>query len=411
MRVAIETGVVGLAQLYETARTGIFRVISTLAEELLRREDEDISFTSLSSLEINRLTAHYFAARGLGHKGFAMGFAERTVDLLAGDRLEAKRDSLTVKALSRSCRTLRRYSVKSACDIFHSMYAPLPDFGKGAALVKILTIYDVIPLIHPEYFADGFAEEFRPITDSVNPDSDYVITISHCSKDDICSHLQMDPDRVFVTHPAAAATLYHPVNEEQRIIEVKKRLNIPGGRYFLTLATVERRKNLETAIRCFREFINQPGCDDFFFVLVGVRGWKVEKLVDEIASDPLLRERVIFTGYVADDDLAPLYSGAHGFLYLSLYEGFGLPPLEAMQCGLPVIASSTSSLPEVVGEAGILVDPFDIDDIVEAMLTLSENDDRRAEYVARGIERAAQFSWRGCTDQTVAVYRRVWEGR
>ncbi|MCF6187443.1 MAG: glycosyltransferase family 4 protein [Desulfobulbaceae bacterium] len=120
---------------------------------------------------------------------------------------------------------------------------------------------------------------------------------------------------------------------------------------------------------------------------------------------------MLFTGFVADEHLSALYSGAEAFLYPSLYEGFGLPPLEAMQCGLPVITSKTSSLPEVVGDAGILVDPLDKEEICQAMLSLLENRELRSRLVGKGLERAAQFSWRRCAQQTAAGYRKAWDGR
>ena len=162
---------------------------------------------------------------------------------------------------------------------------------------------------------------------------------------------------------------------------------------------------------CFREILKEPGCDDLFFVLVGTHGWKVKEIIEEIKDDPLLHNRVIFTGFVPDHYLSALYSGAEAFLYLSLYEGFGLPPLEAMQCGLPVIASNTSSLPEVVGDAGILVDPLGQEQVCQAMLTLLEDRELRNEYVRKGLDRAAGFSWRRCAEQTAAGYQKAWDGR
>ena len=146
-------------------------------------------------------------------------------------------------------------------------------------------------------------------------------------------------------------------------------------------------------------------------MLVGTRGWKVQELLDEIDNDPLLQERVVFTGFVPDQYLSAIYSGAEGFLYPSLYEGFGLPPLEAMQCGVPVIASNTSSLPEVVADAGILVDPLDREQICQAMLSVLNDSELRNTFMRKGIERAANFSWKHCADLTVAGYQKAWEGR
>ena len=411
MKIVIDTNIIGLAQLYETARTGIFRVISNLAEELLRRRHLDVSFCSLSSIEVNRLTDSYFAERALSERAFGRNAVERLVDGLAGDNLAANRQSFGVKVLSKCHRLSQTWRIGRSADIFHSMYSALPRFSRSGKPIRMMTIYDIIPLIHPEYFADGFVDQFRPIVESLSAEEDFVFTISECSKNDICSYFQMDPDRVFVAPPAASSELYYPVHDREHIHEVRKRFQIPEGPYFLTLATVEKRKNLETSLRCFRRLLHEPGCRDLSFVLVGVRGWKVEEFIDEIDSDPLLRKRVVFTGFVPDRYLSALYSGAVGFVYPSLYEGFGLPPLEAMQCGLPVITSATSSLPEVVADAGIMVDPLDKDGITQAMLSLLTDPQHRQKLIDKGLERAKYFSWQRCGDQTEAGYRTAWESR
>ncbi|HTP65773.1 MAG TPA: glycosyltransferase family 1 protein, partial [Geobacteraceae bacterium] len=130
-----------------------------------------------------------------------------------------------------------------------------------------------------------------------------------------------------------------------------------------------------------------------------------DKIFAELARHDFSRERVIVTGYVADEDLAALYSGAIAFVYPSLYEGFGLPPLEAMQCGVPVITSNTSSLPEVVGDSGILVDPRDADALCAAMLSLYKDSDRREMLAQSALQRAAEFSWKRCVDETVRAYK------
>jgi len=296
-------------------------------------------------------------------------------------------------------------------DIFHSHYSPLPRFGSGRKPVRMLTVYDIIPLIHPEYFVDGFAEEFRPIVESFSPGDDFLFTISENTRNDICSYFGMDPERVFVTPLAASPEVFHPVEDPAWISEVKKLFHVPEGRYFLTLATVEKRKNLRMCVDCFREILREPGSEDLFFVLVGTRGWKVDDVLEDIARDPVLKERVIFTGFVPDRYLSALYSGAEAFLYLSLYEGFGLPPLEAMQCGLPVIASNTSSLPEVVGDNGILVDPQDRDLVCDAMLRILRDEQYRGELAARSLTRAGQFTWQRCADLTVAGYETAWAAR
>ena len=411
MKIVIDVGVIGLAQLFETARTGIYRVISSLTLELLERDTIDLQFSSLSSLQVNQLTEIYLANAGFAEKAFPVNPLEKVLRAFAGINNNVPQESLSAKILSKVYRISLGRRIGMSADIYHSHYSLLPVFKGSHTPIKMLTVYDIIPLIYPEYFADGFVDEFRPIVESFSPDKDFLFTISECTKNDICSYFHMNPERVFVTPLAASSELYYPVSNKNLIDKVKQKFHIPEGRYFLTLATVEKRKNLETSIRCFREILKEPGCEDLSFVLVGTRGWKVQKLLNEIKNDPLLRNRVIFTGFVPDQYLSAIYSGATGFLYPSLYEGFGLPPLEAMQCGVPVIVSNTSSLPEVVGDAGILVEPYDTDQICQAMLSLLTDGTIRDTYVSKGIERAKIFSWKHCADQTVAGYQQAWDSR
>lgn len=411
MKLVIDTSVVGLAQLFETARTGIYRVISSLSQELLGRRELHLQYSSFSSIQVNQLTDSFYRARGFGEKSFPRNGIEKILIKLAGSNFEKGKDQIFLKVLSRLYRMSHTYRVEKESDIFHSMYSALPEFHSAGRPIRMMTIYDIIPLIHPEYFAEGFVEEFRPIVESFAPERDYLFTISECSKKDICSYFNMDPERIFVTPLAASQDLYSPVKDDKVINEAKKRYNIPDEPYFLTLATVEKRKNLQTSIQCFREILNEPGCENINFVLVGTRGWKVQDVVDMIDRDPILSKKVIFTGFVPDKFLSAIYSGAVGFLYPSLYEGFGLPPLEAMQCGVPVITSNTSSLPEVMGDAGVLVDPNDIDQISQAMINLVNDDDLREVCIRKGLKQAQKFSWKNCADKTIAGYRKAWDCR
>jgi len=411
MKIVIDVGVIGLAQLFETARTGIYRVISSVSPELLAIEGLDLSYTSLSSLQVYQLTEQYFVERHCVDRAFGKNLFEQGLCSLAGFESNTPQEGFAAKVLSKLFRLSLSRRIDLQADIFHSQYSPLPVFRSRNRPLRMLTIYDIIPLLHPEYFADGFVEEFRPIVESFSPEEDFIFTISACSKTDICSYFKMDPERVFVLSLAADPSLYAPVEDQKRIAAVKEIFHIPQGRYFLTLATVEKRKNLATSLQSFRALIQEPGCEDISFVLVGTMGWKVKEILDDIQNDPLLRDRVIFTGFVADEYLSALYSGAEAFLYPSLYEGFGLPPLEAMQCGLPVVAAKTSSLPEVVGDAGILVDPLDTDDISQAMLTLLGDQQLHGELVKKGLARAGGFSWHRCAEQTVAGYQKAWNWR
>ena len=216
--------------------------------------------------------------------------------------------------------------------------------------------------------------------------------------------MHINPDRVVVTH-WAASELFYLCDNDSEIESVKKKYQIPDAPYVLSLSTLEPRKNIDHTIRCFARLVEQENIHDLYLVLVGTKGWDFEKIFEELANSPKLKDRIIITGYVDDEDLAPLYSGAMAFVYPSFYEGFGLPPLEAMQCGVPVITSNTSSLPEVVGGAGIMVAPTDADALAQSMLDLYNNSDLREQMSFNSIEQAKKFSWQKCTQQTIDAYK------
>ena len=158
-------------------------------------------------------------------------------------------------------------------------------------------------------------------------------------------------------------------------------------------------------IKCFSRLAQDNALNDLSLVLVGTKGWAFDPIFKEIAANPKIRDRIIVTGYVDDKYLAPLYSGAMMFVYPSFYEGFGLPPLEAMQCGVPVITSNTSSLPEVVGKAGIMIDPEDADALCQAMLTIYDSTEVRQKMSADSLAQASKFSWQKCAEQTINAYK------
>lgn len=216
----------------------------------------------------------------------------------------------------------------------------------------------------------------------------------------------MNPERVFVT-PLAASKNFYPITDSEVISKKLKQYQIPTQPYLLSLCTLEPRKNLNFLLQCFAQLLAQDPSLDINLVLVGVSGWKNNNIFQTVQSSPVLKNHIIFTGYIPDHDLSAIYSGALAFVYPSLYEGFGLPPLEAMQCGTPVISSNTSSLPEVVGNAGLMINPSSRDDLCQAILNLINQNSLRKELSQKGIERSKQFSWTKCADQTIAVYKQI----
>jgi glycosyltransferase involved in cell wall biosynthesis len=232
-----------------------------------------------------------------------------------------------------------------------------------------------------------------------------VVAISESTKRDVCSVLRIRPERVFVAPLAAEPGIFYECNDQEKRVAVRRRCKIPDGPYLLSLCTLEPRKNLASLVRAFCRMARQHPELKLSLVLVGAAGWHSESLDRALAGAAGLRDRIILPGYVPDADLASLYSGAHAFAYLSEYEGFGLPPLEAMQCGVPVIASGTTSLPEVVGDAGVLVNPQDETAVAEALCRLCRDEAWRQDLGARGKVRASMFTWQRCVDNVMATYQ------
>ena len=193
----------------------------------------------------------------------------------------------------------------------------------------------------------------------------------------------------------AASDMFHECKDPEHLLAICRKYGIPAGKkYIFSLCTLERRKNILYAIRNFLKFIEENHIDDMVFVLGG-GSWMncTDELEREISDLPGWQERILRIGYVDDDDLTHLFSGAFCTVYPSIYEGFGLPPLEAMQCGCPVITSDNSSLPEVVGDAGVMIDVSQPEALKQAIKRLYDNPTACEELVRRGLERAKRFSW------------------
>lgn len=291
-------------------------------------------------------------------------------------------------------------------DVFHSPFMSLPPKHVTKGVPRLLTIYDLIPLIAPHFGSHGQTASMRAIIDSIDVQRDWVTCISEYTKQEFCEYTGMSSHRVFVT-PLAADKHFQPVTDQDQIAAARRRYHIPEGAYLLTLAALQPRKNLAHLVSCFFRLLSEAPDLDVSLVLVGPQGWMYDEIIQAAGACPELRSKVIFTGYVPEEDLSAIYSGAQAFIYPSLYEGFGLPPLEAMQCGVPVITSNTTSLPEVVGDAGITVGPTDAESLCRAMHALLTDGAFRQELSRKGLERSERFSWAKCADQLAHIYKAI----
>jgi len=420
-------------------QNGIFRVIEEVLCELSKRDDVELTAMGLC-----------------GCSGFAFAEDPLLDSINSYLYIEGRKDSVVCKfepafksrmglsklyqnifpaSLSREFRELSRFSPRSIYvrgirsilyrlshtygidriersfdykkfDVFHSGFLKLPSAELTGGIPRVLTVYDLIPVAAPEFATPEFISLFQQILNSINIERDWVACISEYTKQQFCGHMGMSPDRVFVT-PLAAAGHFYPVNDLDQVIAVHRRYGIPNGDYFLSIAAPQPRKNLAHLIRCFFQLLSQEPTLDINLVLVGSRkqGWMYDEIFAAANDSDKFSSRVIFTDYIPDEDLRAIYSGAKAFVFPSLYEGFGLPPLEAMQCGVPVITSNTTSLPEVVGDAGIMVAPKDSDALCQAMLSLATDTALSKELSWKGLKRAEKFSWAKCAADTAEVYK------
>jgi glycosyltransferase involved in cell wall biosynthesis len=232
-----------------------------------------------------------------------------------------------------------------------------------------------------------------------------ILTLSEFSRRDIIETYDIDPGRVFIT-PLAAPPHFAPVSDGRELQRIRQTFGI-AREYILSLGSIQPRKNLERLIRAYSILrLTRAGKKLPQLVLAGKRGWLYDDVL-RTAAEHDVDQDIIFTGYVDERDLPTLYSGAVCFVYPSYFEGFGLPVLEAMQCGAPVIAGNQTSLPEVVGDAGLLIDPFDEKELAQAIARVIDNPDFRSQLSVKGLARAKTFNWTTTARLTLQAYERA----
>lgn len=266
----------------------------------------------------------------------------------------------------------------------------------GPLLVKnqVVTIHDVVSLDHPEWLNPKFAAWYQFLLPKLAKQVKKIITISEFSKSRILYHIRIPEDKIVVI-PNGISESFAPCDSCQ-VMKMKKVLNIPDGQYILYLGSLEPRKNLKRVLMAWNK-VQDCFPKDTYFVIGGAKG---RKQVFQAINIPDNVRNVIFLGHVPDQYLPTLYSGALYFIYVSIYEGFGLPVLEAMACGTPVLTSDTTSIPEVVGNAALLVDPLSVNEIAEAMLALQESESLRQQLRADGLKRVKSYSWKETARKT-----------
>jgi glycosyltransferase involved in cell wall biosynthesis len=286
-------------------------------------------------------------------------------------------------------------------DVFHSPDFTLPPLARARSL---LTVHDLSFLRHPESAHPAQrAYLVRTVPRSVAR-ADHILADSQNTKDDLVELLGVPPNRVTVVYPGVEPR-FRRVTDPDVLAGVRARYRLPD-RFILHVGTLQPRKNLVRLVEAL-ERLHEASCQPaLHLVLIGAKGWLCEEIFEAIAR-PGVAERVIVPGFVDDADLPAIYSLAGLFVFPSLYEGFGLPVLEAMACGCPVVCSNASSLPEVAGDAALLVPPTDVDALTEAMARMLSDAGLRSRLVEAGYAQARRFTWEAAARQTWELYRRT----
>ena len=271
---------------------------------------------------------------------------------------------------------------------------------------SVVTVMDLSFMVFPDSFRPANRFYQRTFTRWSVQRATHLVAISASTAHDLTSFFAVPQERISVTYPGVDAA-YRPVMQSDIMDDFRRRRHLPE-RFIFFVGTLEPRKNLLTLLQAYAQFKRQSDTAHKL-VLGGASGWFYQPVLTAVQEMGIGTD-VIFPGFIPDNELPLWYNAADVFVYPSVYEGFGLPPLEAMACGVPVIVSDASSLPEVVGEAGLLVDPHEPVEWGNALSLLCKDADLRSELTSRGLARAQEFSWTRMARETISVYRTALSG-
>jgi len=309
------------------------------------------------------------------------------------------RSTLPHTPLIRIPLTLSSELRRNPVDVLHVQFTSPP----FAPCPVVVSIHDLSFEHLPQTFKRRSRTQLRMTVRRSARQASHIVALSEYARQDIIDTYGVSPAKLSVI-PLAAPSNFFPVTDERELQRVKQTYGIHSD-YILSVGSIQPRKNLSRLIAAYSRLRDtQPEGKLPQLVLAGKCAWLYDETLRTIKQLEVSNS-VVLTGYVPETDLPALYSGALCFVYPSYFEGFGLPPLEAMKCGTPVIAGNRTSLPEVVGQAGVLVDPFDVDAIACAIVKVISDSTLRSDLRARGLERALLFDWRTTARQTLAVYQ------
>ncbi|MGL5067411.1 MAG: glycosyltransferase family 4 protein [Sarcina sp.] len=297
------------------------------------------------------------------------------------------------------------YSKNNDIDIFH-----VPQNGIGLndsnKTLNIATIHDLIPYVLPETTGPGYLKNFLKKIPNIIENCDGILTVSEYSKKDILKFFPSFPsERIFVT-PLAANSEYKPLDKTNSLNKVQQRFNFTGE-YIMYIGGFSTRKNVRGLVESFNKVVQNLNKEIKLLIVGGLRdeGMRLEAFTKTLEHC----DKIIFTGFMEEDYLPTLYSACSLFVYPSFYEGFGLPPLEAMSCGTPALASNMTSIPEVVQIKELLFDPYSNDDFESKLTTILNDDILRKELAEKSLGLAKNFSWNNTALKTLDAYKKIYE--
>lgn len=290
-------------------------------------------------------------------------------------------------------------------DVLHVQYTA-PPFCPAPV---VATIHDLAFEHLPETFTRRGSLQLKLTVRRTARRAARIATVSEYSRQDLLRTYRLAPEKVVTTYNGIEPHFTTQPRAADEAAQVRRRFGI-AREFLLAVGSLQPRKNLERLIRTYARLRREQ--PDFApqLVIVGRKLWLAESIFAEVSRQPWASD-VILTGYVSDDDLPALYRTASAFVYPSLFEGFGLPPLEAMACGTPVITSNISSLPEVAGSAALLIDPLNEQELAAALQRILNDQPLRARLRAEGVRQAAKFTWRDAAEKTLQLYRESYEAR
>jgi glycosyltransferase involved in cell wall biosynthesis len=290
----------------------------------------------------------------------------------------------------------------SDIEIYH-----VPQNGIGMSKDKrcktIITLHDIIPYKMPNTVGPNYLKIFLDQLPKILSNCDGIITVSNYSKNDIIKEFNFPEEKIFVTH-LAPEEIYRPLNKEFSKALINKIYSIQGD-FILYIGGFSPRKNILGLIDAFSKFLSSTK-RKISLVIAGNKGLSYNIYLNRV-HELHIEDSVIFPGFISMEHLPYLYNAAELFVYPSFYEGFGLPPIEAMACGVPVITSNTTSIPEIVGDSAILIDPNETDEIYNAILNVIEDETLGKNLIARGLKRSSELTWKDTAAKTIKAYERI----